>query len=362
MKYLNSQIIMTVSAVSVFINNPLMEYAICPLGRYLFPNMNEENCDRMIAATSIVQVAITSYYAVNCINQIGVLKTNQAYANHNQIMSFSAEYLFNAYQFVFPAGLGAYNAQSLIYNAAPSTLLFIIGCSKSAFEMTTVNAVARVVFDRDINERSLLSYKHSAISGGIAAINVAQAANIYFYGIKAVMEGRSLDIKLMLDADDYSIGYAIARPFYQVGMVANDVNQLNMPMVGSFLYFSAPVCRGYILGLSQKGSINVPGKNISLVSNVIDGIAIASVSMFNTYLDQSLKVSNGQLAAERAGTIANVLKPVIEKISFIKSFLDTFGTGPMVGSMLIAIEVSHQSYDAYQDFIRISVNDTYSDL
>ena len=351
---------MTISAASVFFTEPLMRHVICPISESISSSMTDKLCSELIASVSTAQVALTTYYTVDSIAKIGIFTANALYVNPNGPLSFAEETLFNAYQFVFPAGLGAYDVQSMVYNAAPACGLFLISAAKSSFEMTGGNAVARVVFERDPNEKSLLNFKHPAISGGIAAINVAKATNVYFYTLKALFEGKPLDLQLSQEADAYAFGYAIARPFYQVGMVANDANQLNMPMVGTGLYFAAPVCRGYILGLSGKGSINVPGKNISLASNVLDGIAIASVSMFNTYLDQAHKLSNGKLAVDKAGYLAHMLKPAIDYMPQIKTALDKFGSGPIVAFMLVSAEAGHKGYDAFSDYIDIAGNETDS--
>ena len=307
------------TAASVFIADPFMKHIGCPALKYLDPSTSNELCSTILDVISAVQVGVTLGTVTHTVIQKGTVLV-------------ATTVLKNFYTMVLPAGLAAYEVQSFAYDHAPTIGIFLIGGLKSSFELTSAVAAGEVIFDQNPAHKAQIIYSNPIIAGAITSINIAQTTNMLFYSTKAIINGNNLDTELFHNSQGYAYGYAIARPFYQVGMIANDNGQA---FVGGALYFAAPMCRGYALGLSGTGSVLTPGSNVTLTSNVQDGAAIASASMLRTFLNQIVEDKNMQAPAL-------FLKSIMPES--INQLLNIMGSGNFVSAGLVLLEITHQAY------------------
>jgi len=299
--------LLTITAAAALFKDPFMHYAGCPLIQYT--GFDKSYCNTVSKAITATQILVTA----------GAVGQTIASTSASTIVKKIA---VNAYQFTLPAGLGAYVMQSFVYGKTPPIELFSVGTVKSSFEMTVAQFMVQHIF---------LGVS-PVIAGAVCSINIAKATNVLFYSIKgSLVDGRELDSNLIRDGEDYALGYAIARPFYQIGMIANDNNH---PVIGASLYFAAPICRGYALGLSAKGSVMIPGKDDGILSNVLDGAAIATASMIRTYL--------GQIETTPADKPLQLPAEVLSHVVTKHFLTDIIGPGNLVSALLIGTEIVHQ--------------------
>jgi hypothetical protein len=318
------QTALVATSIGSLFKAPLINYVGCPLIKY--SGFDNSYCDILSTAITIAQIATTTG------------STLQAIAA-DSVSNVVKSTITNTYQYTLPAGLGAYVVKSIIYGETPSIDLFAIGMIKSSFEMTVTQSMVKSIF---INTNHL-------IAGAVCGINIAKTTNTLFYSIKEIVGGRELNSNLLNDGEDYALGYAIARPFYQIGTIANDNNH---PITGASLFFAAPICRGYALGISEKGSVMIPGSKASILKNIIDGAAIATASMTRTYLDQIVKTPINQ-KLQLPATILSYIVP--------EDLLTKVGAGNFVTIFLLGTETLHQSV-VHKDQVKEFIDNTITIL
>ena len=254
--HINHKQVLLTSAATVFLR-PAVEHLLCPyLQNYQSETINSICKIAVITAEVTPTVIGVTYGASSVATQIA----------NSGIKGLAAGYKINLWNFVLPAGLGATNAQSYFMGKDVPGTSILVGALKSSFEMTAIGAISK----------TLGVEKDMATTLFIATI-VSSATNSIYHAATAVVNGVEHDAdKILSDASDYALALAIARPLYQAGKYLGDSGY----MASSYAcYFGAPVFRGAVLGLIEKGSVLLPGSNHGLFSNVLDGFAIATVSV-----------------------------------------------------------------------------------
>lgn len=160
---------------------------------------------------------------------------------------------------LLPAGLMLFAAQGIVKGQDLPTKDFGIGLVKSATEVSASLAVCMyagpglVVFDKI----------------AIAMSTTSTVNSLFFMG-NEVYGGKEVSDLSLTNASDYALGFAVARPMYNFAQEA-----ATPKLLATTLYFTAPICRGAVLGAIGQGSVMVPGAKNGVAAQMIDGAAIA---------------------------------------------------------------------------------------
>lgn len=257
-----------ITTAATIIARPILEYAVCPYVQNFQSETLNSLCNAVTVTASLAPTVVGVTYGARGLYQ-------QVY--NNDISTIVQSFTHIAFDLVTPAGLGMVAVQSFYYDRDTPVSTFLIGVAKSSFEVTVIGVISNT-----------LPLEKTIVSNGLIAATVATATNVLHYTIKGLINGGELSFDTLSNATDYAFGYAIARPLYQTGNALLKEH----PVLSAECYFAAPVARGFALGIAGKGSVLVPGSNFGIISNALDGAAIATVSLSNKYIGEYLDASH----------------------------------------------------------------------
>jgi hypothetical protein len=235
-------------SAALIVARPILEHLVCPVLKQVVDN-HELNklCDFTVMTATVAPIAIGA----------GSFGTAIYHIPKGQFVATLGPILRTK---LLPAGLMLFAAQGVVKGQDLPTKGFGIGLVKSAIEVSTSLAVCMYagqgleVFDKI----------------AIAMSTTATVNSLFFMG-NEVCGGKEVYDLSLTNAADWALGFAVARPMYNFAQ-----EEATPKLLATILYFTAPICRGAVLGAIGQGSVMVPGAKSGVASQMIDGAAIAA--------------------------------------------------------------------------------------
>lgn len=313
------------SAIATFAR-PILQNIICPQVEG-YSKALDNLCAGAVVGTTVLPLVVGTSLSLSGIYQ------------QHSLYSFLGSIKSSAFNLVLPAGLGMIVAQQATNGTDIPLSAVAIGTVKSSLEITAIGAIMSTINPKGaLGDLTVLGYTitNQVLYGGLVAISTASSTNTIHYVGKELIHGKEPSMELLSNGADYALGYALARPFYQVGTYFMLDHQQGY---GTACMFAAPVFRGVALGALKRGSVTIPGSDHGIVSNVIDGIGIALASLTRSEV--------GKLEIFKTGVLSNI------------------GSGNFVTAVLLSIIAAPAIYENPESVIKgfsDYVQSTYDNL
>jgi hypothetical protein len=244
--------IMTIKALNklsaaLIVARYILEHYGCPVLKQVMDNQElNKLCDFTVTTATVAPIAIGA----------GSFGTAIYHIPKGEFVAKAGHILRTK---LLPAGLMLFAAQGAVKGQDLPTKDFGIGLVKSAAEMVTSLAVC------DYAGPGLKVFDKIAI-----AMSTTSTVNSLFFMGKEVYGGKEVSELNLTNAADYALGFVVARPMYNFAQEA-----ATPKLLATTLYFTAPICRGAVLGAIGQGTAMVPGAKSGVAAQMIDGAAIA---------------------------------------------------------------------------------------